>query len=75
MTTTKGDRLVAGDKRVVLAWAGVALLGLILPWPFTGFLSFVSAFALWRRNRPIAIALTLLGVAMFVPGVIALPLL
>jgi hypothetical protein len=70
--TTKVDKLVTG-KRVVLAWIGLALFGLVLPWPLSGILPFVSAIALWRRCRLLAIALALLGVAMSVPGVIALP--
>jgi hypothetical protein len=70
--TTKVDKLVTG-KRVVLAWIGLALFGLVLPWPLSGIFPFVSAVALWRRRRLLAIALALLGVAMFVPGVIALP--
>jgi hypothetical protein len=70
--TTKVDKLVT-DKRVVLVWIGLALFGLLLPWPLSGIFPFVSAVALWKRRHLLAIALALLGVAMFVPGVIALP--
>jgi hypothetical protein len=70
--TTKVDKLVTG-KRVILAWIGLALSGLVLPWPLSGILPFVSAVAFWRGRRLLAFALALLGVAMFIPGVIALP--